>query len=205
VNLGWLGHFIAFGITCSMFACALACLTAGSRMLLSLGHDGLLPRFFTHTSRHTHAPSVAIWVVAIPMTLVPVAYIAAGSTDTILTGEMGTLATYGFMLAYALVALAAPVYLKKIGAPKPLAWFLGILGMVTMVFVFYVNWIPQAISNDIFPALAWPYRALPYVFLGWTAIGLAWYGLVRLRNPGVVANAGAWGEHAEPAREAVGG
>jgi amino acid transporter len=174
-------------------------------MLLSLGHDGLLPKFFTHTSRHTHAPSVAIWVVAIPMTLVPIAYIAAGSTDVILTGEMGTLATYGFMLAYALVALAAPVYLKKIGAAKPLAWFLGILGMVTMAFVFYVSWIPQAVSNDIFPALTWPYWALPYVFLGWTAIGLAWYGLVRLRDPQVVANAGAWGEHVETAREAVGG
>ena len=61
-----------------MFACALACLTAGSRMLLSLGHDGLLPKVFTHTSRHTHAPDVAIWAVAIPMTVIPVAYIAGG-------------------------------------------------------------------------------------------------------------------------------
>jgi amino acid transporter len=205
VNLGWLGHFIAFGITCSMFACTLACLTAGSRMLLSLGHDGLLPKVFTHTSRHTHAPSVAIWAVAIPMTVIPIAYIAAGSTDTILTGEEGTLATYGFMMAYALVALAAPIYLKKIGTPKPLAWVLGILGMVTMVFVFYVNWIPQAISNDIFPALTWPYWALPYVFLAWAALGLAWYGVVRLRNPQVVVNAGEWGHQGVPARETVGG
>jgi amino acid transporter len=205
VGLGWLGHFIAIGITCSMFACTLACLTAGSRMLLSLGHDGLLPKFFTHTSRHTHAPSTAIWVVAVPMTIIPIAYIAAGSTDTILTGEMGTLATYGFMLAYALVALAAPIFLKKIGAPKPLAWVLGILGMVTMVFVFYVNWIPQAMSNDIFPALTWPYWALPYVFLGWTALGLIWYWGVKMRNPQVVANAGAWGEHGASAKETVGG
>ncbi len=203
VGLGWLGHFIAIGITCSMFACALACLTAGSRMLLSLGHDGLLPRVFTHTSRHTHAPDVAIWTVAVPMTVVPIAYIAAGSTDTVLTGEEGTLATYGFMLAYALVALAAPLYLRKIGSPKPLAWVLGLLGAVTMVFVFYVNWIPQAIPNDIFPALAWPYSALPYVFLGWTALGLAWYWAVRLRKPSVVASAGAWGEQAVHAPEAV--
>ena len=202
VGLGWLGHFIAIGITCSMFACALACLTAGSRMLLSLGHDGLLPKVFTHTSRHTHAPDVAIWTVAIPMTVVPIAYIAAGSTDTVLTGEEGTLATYGFMLAYALVALAAPLYLRKIGSPKPLAWVLGLLGAVTMVFVFYVNWIPQAISNDVFPALAWPYSALPYVFLGWTALGLAWYWAVRLRKPVVVASAGAWGEQAAHAPEA---
>jgi hypothetical protein len=109
------------------------------------------------------------------------------------------------MLAYALVALAAPIYLKKIGAPKPLAWVLGILGMVTMVFVFYVNWIPQGISNDIFPALTWPYWALPYVFIGWTALGLIWYRGVKLRKPQVVANAGTWGEHGAAAKETIGG
>ena len=37
-----------------------------------------------------------------------------------LTSEVGTLATYGFMLAYALVSLAAPVFLAKRGAQKPL-------------------------------------------------------------------------------------
>jgi amino acid transporter len=205
VGLGWLGHFIAIGITCSMFACSLACLTAGSRMLLSLGHDGLLPRVFAHTSKRTHAPDFAIWTVAVPMTVIPIAFIAAGSTDTVLTGEEGTLATYGFMLAYALVSLAAPVYLAKIGSPKPLAWVLGVLGLMVMAFVFYVNWIPQAIANDIFPALAWPLNALPYVFLGWTAIGVAWYWVVRARRPDVVANAAAWGEHKAAHAEAAAG
>ena len=191
VGLGWLGHVIAIGITCSMFACALACLTAGSRMLLSLGHDGLLPKVFTHTTRHTKAPGVAIWAVAVPMTVVPVAYIAAGSVDTALTGVEGTLATYGFMLAYGLVALAAPVYLAKLNEGKPLAWVLGILGAVAMLFVFYVNWIPTAIPNGIFPALGGSYRWLPYVFLGWTAVGLAWYLIVKFSQPEVIASAGA--------------
>ena len=198
VGLGWLGHFIAIGITCSMFACALACLTAGSRMLLSLGHDGLLPKVFTHTSRHTHAPDVAIWAVAIPMTVVPVAYILAGSTDETLSSEVGTLATYGFMIAYALVGLAAPIYLRKIGENKALAWVFGLLGAVTMLFVFYVNWIPTAIPNDVFPALAWPYNALPYVFLGWTALGLAWYAVVKIRTPEVIHAAGTWGDATDP-------
>ena len=103
-----------------MFACTLACLTAGSRMLLSLGHDGLLPKVFTRTSRHTNAPDIAIWAVAIPMTVIPAACIMAGSTDTVLTAEVGTLATYGFMLAYALVSVAAPVFLAKRRTPKPL-------------------------------------------------------------------------------------
>ena len=198
VGLGWLGHFIAIGITCSMFACALACLTAGSRMLLSLGHDGLLPKVFTHTTKRTHAPGVAIWSVAIPMTVVPVAYILAGSTDTTLTGEEGTIATYGFMLAYGLVCLAMPIYLRKIGENKPLAWVLGILGAVTMVFVFYVNWIPTVIPNHIFAALTWPWWTFPYVFLAWTALGLIAYFYVKIRKPEVVRAAGTWGDAADP-------
>jgi amino acid transporter len=198
VGLGELGHFIAIGITCSMFACALACLTAGSRMLLSLGHDGLLPKVFTHTSKHTRAPHIAIWAVAIPMTVIPVAYIAAGSSDAGLSSEEGTLATYGFMLAYALVALAAPLYLRKIGENKSLAWMIGVLGAVTMLFVFYVNWIPTAIPNDIFPPLAGSFRALPYVFLVWTAVGLIWYFVIKFTRPDVVRGAGAWGDASDP-------
>ena len=202
VGLGELGHFIAIGITCSMFACALACLTAGSRMLLSLGHDGLLPRVFTHTSRHTHAPDVAIWAVAIPMTVIPVAYIAAGSSDAGLSSEEGTLATYGFMLAYGLVALAAPIYLRKLNETKILAWVLGVLGAVTMLFVFYVNWIPTAIPNDIFPPLVGAFKALPYVFLVWTAVGLTWYFVIKSTKPDVVRAAGTWGDASDPAAAA---
>jgi amino acid transporter len=202
VGLGWLGHVIAIGITCSMFACALACLTAGSRMLLSLGHDGLLPKVFTHTTKRTKAPGVAIWAVAVPMTVIPIAYIAAGSVDTVLTGVEGTLATYGFMLAYGLVALAAPIYLLKLNEGKVLAWVLGIFGAVAMLFVFYVNWIPTAIPNDIFPALTGSYQALPYVFLVWTAIGLAWYLFLKFTKPEVVRSAATWGDAADPAAAA---
>src|SRR6185312_9209132 len=202
VGLGELGHFIAIGITCSMFACALACLTAGSRMLLSFGHDGLLPKVFTHTSKHTKAPSVSIWAVAVPMTIIPIAYIAAGSSDASLSSVAGTLATYGFMLAYTLVALAAPIYLAKLNEGKALAWVLGILGAVTMAFVFYVNWIPTAIPNDIFPPLVGSFKALPYVFIVWTAVGLAWYFVIKVTKPEVVRSAGTWGDASDPAAAA---
>jgi amino acid transporter len=198
VGLGWLGHLIALGITCSMFACTLACLTAGSRMVLSMSHDRLLPKVFTHTTRHTHAPGVSIWAVAVPMTILPFAYMLAGSTDGNLNAEYGTLATYGFMLAYALVALAAPIYLRKIGENKPLAWVLGILGAVTMVFVFYVNWIPNLIPNHIFPALVGTYDHLPQIFITWTALGLIAYLYVKITKPEVIHAAGTWGDTYDP-------
>ncbi len=196
VGLGPLSHFIAIGITFSMFACALACLTAGSRMLLSFAHDGLAPKALAHTSPRTRAPDFAVWAVAVPMTVIPVAYIMAGSTDAILTSEMGTLATYGFMLAYALVCVAAPWFLFRGGESWLRSALLGGLGVLAMAFVFYVSWLPQLIPNTIFAALTWPLWILPYVFLAWTAVGAAWYLTVRRTRPQVIAAAGRWGDQA---------
>jgi len=194
VGLGPLSHFIAIGITASMFACALACLTACSRMLLSFSHDGMAPRVLAHTSRRTHSPDSAILVIAVPMTVIPIAYVMAGSTDTVLSSEFGTLATYGFMLAYALVCFAAPRFLARRGETALPTAILGSIGVLAMAFVFYVSWIPQLIPNGIFAALTWPSWVLPYVFLGWTALGVAWYWVMRLSRPHVVAEAGRWGD-----------
>ena len=106
------------------------------------------------------------------------------------------------MLAYGLVAIAAPIYLAKLNEGKALAWILGIGGAVTMLFVFYVNWIPTAIPNDIFPALSGTFAELPYVFLAWTAIGLIWYFIIKFTKPEVVHSAATWGDTADPAAAA---
>ena len=203
VGLGWLGHFIAFGIMCSMFACTLACLTAGSRMLLSLGHDGLLPKVFTRTSRHTNAPGIAIWAVAIPMTVIPAAYIMAGSTDTVLTSEVGTFATYGFMLAYALVSLAAPMFPGE--APHAEAAHPGARrtrrGDNAVRLRRELDSPADTQRHLRRPELAVVGPAL--CFLVWTAVGIVWYQVIRRTRPDVIDSAGRWGELASlpgPAR-----
>jgi hypothetical protein len=48
-----------------------------------------------------------------------------------------------------------------------------------MAFVFWVNWLPQVPRNTLFSSLAFPYNILPYVFFGWTAIGIGSYLLGR--------------------------
>jgi hypothetical protein len=101
------------------------------------------------------------------------------------------------MLAYALVCIAAPLFLSRRGESPGLAAMLGGLGVLTMAFVFYVSWVPQLIPNDVFAALTWPLWILPYVFLAWTAIGLVWYFTVRRNRPEVIASAGRWGAHDE--------
>jgi hypothetical protein len=75
---------------------------------------------------------------------------------------------------------------------------LGIVGAVTMVFVFSVNWIPTVIPNHIFAALTWPWWTFPYVFLAWTALGLIACFYVKMRKPEVIHAAGTWGDATDP-------
>jgi len=117
--------------------------------------------------------------------------VLAGTNAVELTGWAGTLATFGFMLAYALVALAAPVFLGRIGVTNPLAVITGVIGVVSMAFIFWANWLPQYIPGGAFTELSGVLLWLPYVFLAWVAVGLVWYLAARARSPEIARQVGS--------------
>ena len=182
VGLGWLGHAVALGIAASTFGGTIACMNAGARMLYTFGREGFAPSILARAGRVTRTPVAAICAVAIPMIAVPVAWDVAGSTPVTLTQDMGTVATFGFMLAYVVVCIGA-VKMRTGGvARRTRVAVAGLIGALGMVCVFCVNWIPQLVSNGVFPALTWPLWALPYVFVGWMLAGAAWFAVVRARR-----------------------
>jgi hypothetical protein len=89
---------------------------------------------------------------------------------------VGTVGTFGFMVAYALVAVAAPVWLARLGEPSVPAVVLGIVSAAAMVYVFYKN---------VYPAPPSPFDLLPWIFAGLMALGAAWYGIARAGRPAV--------------------
>jgi len=191
VGLTFLAPVMDIAICLSLFACTLACINASARMALTMAHDGMgVPALTrTHTSHRT--PHVAIYVVATPMVLIAIVPVLFGASAVDLTGWVGTVATFGFMLAYALVSLAAPFYLRQRGTPSPLVWVVGVIGLLSMIFVFWANWLPQLIPGGLFPALTGVYSWLPYIFLAWVAIGLVWYFIVRARDPQMARGIGS--------------
>ena len=58
-------------------------------------------------------PHIAIAVISLIATLVPIILIALNNDIFDIYGWLGTIATYGFLFNYALVTIAAPVYLYK--------------------------------------------------------------------------------------------
>ncbi|TMC08292.1 MAG: APC family permease [Chloroflexi bacterium] len=197
IGFGWLSYIIDIGITISVFACTLACINASARIALTMAHDGMGVPALTRTHSTRKTPNVAIWVMAVPMLAVPVIAILLKQSPVDGTGWAGTLATFGFMLAYGLVSLGAPLFLRRINQPSLPVWIVGIVGLVVMIVVFYASWLPTTIPFIQFPPLTGVYAVLPYVFFVWAAIGLIWYFVVRSRTPHVARAVGSRFETAE--------
>ena len=191
VGLNALAPVMDIAIVISLFACTLACINASARIAFTMAHDGMgVPALARAHDTH-RTPHVAIWVVAVPMVLIAVVPVLAGTNAVELTGWVGTLATFGFMLAYALVALAAPVFLSRIGVTNPLAMITGAIGVLSMAFIFWANWLPQFIPGGAFTALSGVLLWLPYIFLAWVAVGLVWYFAARARSPEMARQVGS--------------
>ncbi len=165
-----LGLLIDIGVLVSMFAGTLACITAAARVLMLMAHNGL-----THGSlRATHArhetPSRAIVVTGIAA-VAPVAVLAArGASGLDVYGWMGSLATYGFIVAYALVCVALPRYLREHGAYRAGVQLIPWLAFTAMLL---------ALIGNLYPVPEGPYGKLPYIYLAYLCAGLLLYLLQR--------------------------
>jgi amino acid transporter len=168
-----LGLLIDIGVLVSMFAGTLACITAAARVLLLMSHNGL-----THGSlRTTHArhetPGRAIMVTGIAA-VAPVAVLAArGASGLDVYGWMGSLATYGFIVAYALVCVALPRYLRQHGAYRPGAQIIPWLAFTAMLL---------ALIGNLYPVPEGPYGKLPFIYLAYLCAGMLWFLLQRRRD-----------------------
>jgi amino acid transporter len=165
-----LGPLIDVGALVSLFAGTLACITAAARVLMLMAHNGLAHSSLRSTHARNETPHVAVLVTGIAAVL-PVAILAGrGFAGLDVYGWMGSLATYGFIVAYALVCVALPRYLRDHGAAGLTAWIVSLLAFVAMLL---------ALLGNLYPVPAGPYGRLPYIFLAYLAAGLLWFAVKR--------------------------
>jgi len=175
-----LGLLIDIGVLVSMFAGTLACITAAARVLLRMSHDGLAHPWFRDTHARNRTPARAIVITGIAAVL-PVAILAArGASGLDVYGWTGALATYGFIVAYALVCAAQPRYLRSHGLFRPGMQVLPWLAALAM---------SLALIGNLYPVPEGPYGKLPYIYLGYLAFGLGWFALRARDKPPALENA----------------
>ncbi len=179
-GLQWLAPVIDAGLAMSFFACALASSTALVRVLFSLARDGIAPRALGRTHRRFRTPHVAVFVVLPLVAAGPAVAAACGAPGDAVFVALVTWATCGFLLAYALVCAAAPVFLHRIGElTRP-----AVAVAVVIVPILLVVLVAYGVTR--------PVAAL--VLGGVALVGLAGYGWLRLRRPRAVATIGVYDE-----------
>ena len=193
MGVSWIGYAMNLGITASNFACTLACINAGARILYQMGQDGLIHDAAGRSHPTNHTPHIGIYLVLPLMLIGPFAIILAGHGPLDVINWMGTVATFGFMLAYLLVAIAAPLYLSRRGEPFTVPLVVGVLGSLIMLYVYYAS---------VWPIQPMPGPLWPLVFIAWMILGFVWYFIVRSRSPHVMAQVGAIHETNEEYAEA---
>ena len=87
---------------------------------------------------------------------------------------MGSLAVYGFLTIYFLVAVALPMFLRRNGKLTPAALALSIAAALAMIL---------AMAGSLYPVpTEKPYNYLPYLYLAYLVLGLAWFTFAHRRS-----------------------
>ena len=160
-----LGVAIDFGAAVSMFACVLACTTAAARVLMKMAHSGLLPKALERTTEKHGTPGVAVTVSAGLMFLATGAMGLRGVDGSDMYDLLGSLSVFGFLTAYALVALALPFARRALGQHSHLVAAVSAVTVVVMILI---------VVFDLQSASDANHARIPWIYLGYLAIGLLW-------------------------------
>jgi amino acid transporter len=170
-----LGILIDAGAMVSMFACALACITAGARILLLMAHNGLVPIHLCKTHQRNETPHMAVLLTAAVVLIPTMVLTALGYSGTDIYGWLGSFAVYGFITIYGLTCIALPLQLKRQGALSMGLLVVAILGGISMV---------MALAGTLYPIPAAPYSWLPYLYFFYLLVTLVFF--FRTRNKRIV-------------------
>ncbi len=167
-----LGMAIDFGALVSMVACVLACITAAARVLMRMAHGKLIPTAFERTSRKHGTPGAAIALCVGIMFGATAAMQLRGFTGSDMYDLLGSLSVFGFLTAYALVAVALPFARRALGQHSHAV---AAVSVVTVVVLVLITVFDLRSTSDA------THARIPYIYLAYIGAGIAWYALRRKR------------------------
>ena len=191
------GYFkipIGIGAIFSSFSVALACVTTGARILLPMARKGLFPEQTTRIQARFATPYVAVGIVVAAMLVVALAMYAFGVTPINIFNYCGTLSSFGFIVIYALIAVAAPAFLRRIGDHRPVDY---VIAALALLFLF----VPAV--TLFYPAPPPPTNAFAYIFVAYMVVGWVYFKLRRRESLATHADSAAAAESSYPAAEAA--
>jgi amino acid transporter len=168
-----LGVLVSLGAVVSFFACALACVTAVSRILLAMARDGVFHASIGKAHATNATPHIAGTLSAVVLFLVPVAMSLDGIGMVDIYNLNGTIATYGFLVAYVFIAIGAMRSAVRQRASRAAVLIAGVAGILFM---------GLSIVGSVHPWPDPPNDTLPQIFAVYMAIGIVWMIYDRRRT-----------------------
>lgn len=187
-GLSALHPFLDFGFAASFFAVVVACITVGARLLFGMGNERVVPAWFGHAHLKHRTPVNALLVVT-PLVAVPAVIVLLNNVDPLAaTTYIDTVGVFGYMVAYIMVCIGAPLFVRRTGGGNVVAAMVaGLLGALALVYVYYKNLVPVP------PA---PLNALPYYFAGFFVLGVVGYAVLYVKDPERADGAGLFADDA---------
>jgi amino acid transporter len=168
---------ISIGAMVSFFSLSLSCLNAGSRIIYPMAKHGIFSGHLGKSHATNRTPHVAV-TVYIAMIFAFPAFMMIFTNPLTAFGDAGTLAAFGFLVAYYLITVAAPMYLKKIGELKRRHVVMAVVPVLCLL-------VPTI--GSFYPLPPYPVRLFPYIFASWMLVGVVWLYVVSRRQPGILA------------------
>ena len=162
IRMPSLGYFSSLGIALSYFACTLAQLNAGARVLYHLAQENMFAPRFGEAHPKNHTPHRALALLSIIGIALPVALLALHVTLIDVVNYVTQLTTFGFMGSYFMVCLALPFYLKRRGTLRSIDAIVATGAMIILGIVLLLS---------VYPVPDAPWLYLPYIFLLTLAAG----------------------------------
>lgn len=131
-GISWLAPVLSIGAGVSFFACALACITASARTALFVSAHRSLPKSLQRAHAVNRTPHIAVVASGIASLAVPGYLVLRRATGFDLYNWLGTIATFGFVVAYLFVVFAAALRLSRKGKSTP--WNLAVAA-ITILFL----------------------------------------------------------------------
>ena len=184
IGMGFLGTLINIGVLLSFFSCTLASINSTSRIVFSMARHGIFSDALGEAHAKNETPYVAVGLVALVTFFVPAGLYLSGVSAFLSQGYLGTLCSFGFLVVYILISVAAPIYLHSIARLDKLALAYSIGGVAFMLLPFLGTiGVP---GSTLFPPPDFPNNLLLALFALYMLIGLAWLWLQRARYPTMI-------------------
>lgn len=168
---------LSIGAMLTFFSLSLSCLNAGARILFPMGRHGVLHTSIGNAHRLHKTPHVAVTVTIVLMVLIPSIMTLSGMGTQDAYNDVGTFGAIGFLTAYFLISIAAPVYLYRQGHLKIGNVVISALAIICLLY-------PTV--SVFYPLPAYPVDLFPYIFLVYMATGVVWLFVINHRAPGKI-------------------